>query len=74
LIRDGCRYLAAAGSVTDVWLSTLLHLLQVLPSHIIHRLAIGQAYAPEHHEQVGACMLGTRQSYPVKVYMESEHH
>jgi hypothetical protein len=28
-------------------------LVQVLPPHIIQRLAAGQAYIPEQHEQVG---------------------
>ncbi|WIA35304.1 hypothetical protein OEZ86_003759 [Tetradesmus obliquus] len=45
LVKQSARREAEARSHYEL-------LAQVLPSHIIHRLAVGQAYAPEHHEQV----------------------
>lgn len=53
-VEQRCRH--AGQNFDRALLLRLLLLLpcvvQVLPSHIIHRLALGQAYAPEHHEQV----------------------
>lgn len=54
-----CAWVVHAEGMVTACTHVLLFCLQVLPPHIIRRLAQGQAYAPEHHDQVSVLLLPT---------------